>query len=390
MENQDQNAAPLLGEFLKQKRVEKNFTLEKLAQRTKISINILRAIEANDFKNLPSPAYVKGFVNTYGKMLGIPPEESISKLEFTYFKVVGKPFPALDHTKQMLSSGTKTPVDDRAETGTKPQEVIESATSVIENTKSFLPVIIFVTVILVFVGGYKLISSVVKDEVSSSKTKDLGPKIESSSALVHNNEPKPTTTVTPAKEAEPAATAPATTTTETQPAVEEKKPEVEVRRNYPTIEFRTVRGKLFTVLPDAPENTDETFLPKPIKDSMDSSIQNVYIKAVSGNTWLSYKIDGNPIESVIIKQGSDLFLQGEEIRIFLGNANVTKIFYNNYLISAPTKSGVKSLIFPEESNSKFKLPLFPKATDDILHTSEDYQKRMKLEEDELEKKKQAE
>jgi len=36
MENQDQNATTLLGEFLKQKRVEKNFTLEKLAQRTKI------------------------------------------------------------------------------------------------------------------------------------------------------------------------------------------------------------------------------------------------------------------------------------------------------------------------------------------------------------------
>lgn len=381
MENQDQNATPLLGEFLKQKRVEKNFTLEKLAQRTKISLNILKAIEANDFKNLPSPAYVKGFVNTYGKILGIPPEESISKLEFTYFKVVGKPFPSLDHTKQMASPNRKNIPEDKEEATPTPQDMIKNATSVIENSKSFLPVAIFVAVILVFIGGYKLISSVVKDEVTTTRTKDLGPKIESSKALVH--EEKPAATETAAKD-EPTAATPE------KPAVEEKKPEVEVHRNYPTIEFRPVRGKLFSILPDAPENNDETLLPKPIKDSMDSNLQNVYIKSVTGNTWLSYKIDNNPIESVIIKQGSDLFLQGEEIRIFLGNANVTKIFYNNYLISAPTKSGVKSLIFPEESNSKFKLPLFPKATDDILHTSEDYQKRMKLEEDELEKKKKAE
>lgn len=384
MENQDQNEPILLGEFLKQKRVEKNFTLEKLAQRTKISINILRSIEANDFQNLPSPAYVKGFVNTYGKTFGIPPEECISKLEFTYFKVVGKPFPALDHTKQMVTTTTKPFSEDKKEETTTPEEVISNATSVIQSSKSFLPVVIFVSVILVFAGGYKLLSSIVKDEVSAPKTKNLGPKIEPSSALVHNAE-NPATEA-PAKGVQPEPKAAETTTPQTPP-VEEKKPEVEIRRNYPTLEFRPVRGKLFTVLADAPENNDETLLPKPIKDSMDSNLQNVYIKAVTGNTWLSYKIDNNPIESVIIRQGSDLFLQGEEIRIFLGNSNVTKIFYNNYHISAPTKSGVKSLIFPEESNSKFKLPLFPKATDDILHTAEDYQKRMKLEEEELEKKK---
>jgi len=68
--------------------------------------------------------------------------------------------------------------------------------------------------------------------------------------------------------------------------------------------------------------------------------------------------------------------------------NVTKIFYNNYLIETPTKSGVKSLIFPEESNSKYQMPLFPKAKDDILYTAEDYIKRMKLEEDELAKRKE--
>jgi hypothetical protein len=121
---------------------------------------------------------------------------------------------------------------------------------------------------------------------------------------------------------------------------------------------------------------------------MNSSLQNVYIRAVEGNTWISYKIDNNPIASVIVSQGNDLFLQGNEIRLFLGNVNVTRIFYNNYLLETPTKSGVKSLIFPEESNDKFLMPLFPKAKDDILYTAEEYAKRMKMEEDELAKRKQ--
>ena len=139
---------------------------------------------------------------------------------------------------------------------------------------------------------------------------------------------------------------------------------------------------------DAPENENPEILPEKIKASVNPSLQNVYIRAVDGNTWISYKIDNNPISSVIINKDNDLFLQGGEIRLFLGNVNVTRIFYNNYLIETPTKSGVKSLVFPEENNEKYFMPLFPKAKDDILYTAEEYMKRMKMEEDELAKRKQ--
>lgn len=380
----------LLGEYLKQKRLDKNYTLEKLSQKTKISVNILKALEQNDYDHLPSAAYIKGFVTSYVKVLGLPLEEAIGKMEFTYLNVLGKPFPYLNHTKGMAAPTSS--VGPAQRTGTDevatPHEVIESGDSIIQSTKSILPIIIFGVVILLFVGGYKLISNVVESEVSGQKEKDLGPKIESSSALVK----QPVKVEEPKKE-EPAATAAGTPATATPPAAEVKKeevkPEIEFQRNFPTIEFKKVRGKLFTVNTDAPENTDETILPKQIKDSMNSDLQNIYIRATEGNTWLSYKIDNNPIESVIINKDSDLFLQGSEIRIFLGNVNVTKIFYNNYMIETPTKSGVKSLIFPEESNAKFQLPLFPKAKDDILYTAEDYIKRMKLEEEELAKRKEA-
>ena len=383
----------LLGEYLKQKRIDKNYTLEKLSQKTKISVNILKSLEANDYDHLPSAAYIKGFVTSYVKVLGIPHDEAINKMEYTYLNVLGKPFPALNHTKSMATpvSPMEAQRSASAEAQT-PHDVIESGDSIIESTKSILPIAIFCAIILLFIGGYKLISSVVESEVTSQKEKDLGPKIESSSALVK----QPVKVEEPKKEETPAA-ATATTTpnaTTATPAAEVKPEEVkaapEFPRNFPTVEFKKIRGKLFSVKTDAPENNDETILPKQIKDSLNTDLQNIYIRATDGNTWLSYKIDNNPIESVIINKGSDLFLQGTEVRIFLGNVNVTKIFYNNYLIDTPTKSGVKSLIFPEESNSKYELPLFPKAKDDILYTSEEYSKRMKLEEDELAKRKSAE
>lgn len=393
----------LLGEYLKQKRTEKNYSLEKLSQKTKISINILKSLEANDFDHLPSAAYIKGFVTSYVKVLSIPMDEAINKMEYTYLNVLGKPFPALNHTKSMPASqsvptsviretssvSTASAKEPQAHQPT-PHEVIENSDSLIENTKSILPLAIFAIIILVFVGGYKLISNVVESEVSDQKAKDLGPKIEPSSALINPN--------IPVKKEEPPkieqgtqAAAPATVAApvvETPPQVDEEKPLTDFPRNFPAVEFKKIKGKLFSVRTDAPENDNPEILPEKIKSSVNPALQNVYIRAVAGNTWISYKIDNNPIASVIINKDSDLFLQGNEIRLFLGNVNVTKIFYNNYLIETPTKSGVKSLVFPEEHNEKYLMPLFPKAKDDVLYTAEDYMKRMKLEEDELAKRKQ--
>ena len=50
MTNEDTTSSPaahsaggLLGDYLKQKRLDKNYSLEKLSQKTKISVNILKS-----------------------------------------------------------------------------------------------------------------------------------------------------------------------------------------------------------------------------------------------------------------------------------------------------------------------------------------------------------
>lgn len=380
----------LIGAFLQSKREELRLSLDKISQKTKISVNILRALEANDFNSLPSPAYVKGFVLSYARILGINSSEVINKLEYTYLTVTGKQFPALNHTKLMPANAPAAPEDVApvAETpAVAPAQVLEQDRISRERRKVVIPSLVFSGIAIAFVGLYQLVTHTIDRETSTTESLRHGPTFVPSSELVDINKPvatpetpkaEPAVPVVPEKKEEVVVKA-----EPEKPAPTPTPPTPNVRRNFPDKEFRKITVKLFAVIPDAPENSDNDIFPSEYKSKMNKDLENVYIRAIDGNTWLSYKIDAEPIASVILEKGKDLFLQGKEILIFLGNVRVTKVFYQNRLIDPPTKTGFKSLIFPEANNSKHMLPLFPKAADDILYTAEEYQRRMKIEEKEL-------
>ena len=54
-----------------------NISLEEAAEATKIGKTYLRALEEDRFEDLPSPAYLKGFLRTYASYLGLQSEELI-------------------------------------------------------------------------------------------------------------------------------------------------------------------------------------------------------------------------------------------------------------------------------------------------------------------------
>ena len=64
----------LIAERLKKIRQEKGLTLEDLHKKTKVHLNILKAIEGETLTNL-SPIYLKGFIKIYCKALGIEPKD---------------------------------------------------------------------------------------------------------------------------------------------------------------------------------------------------------------------------------------------------------------------------------------------------------------------------
>ena len=68
-------AAQELGALLKAKRTEKNIAIGEVAERLKFSAKQIESLESGDYKGLPEPIFVKGFIKTYARFLGLDADQ---------------------------------------------------------------------------------------------------------------------------------------------------------------------------------------------------------------------------------------------------------------------------------------------------------------------------
>ncbi len=67
------------GEYLKKAREKNGLSLEQIASQTRIQETHLRALESEDFANLPAKVFAKGFVRSYAKALDLDEEETLHR-----------------------------------------------------------------------------------------------------------------------------------------------------------------------------------------------------------------------------------------------------------------------------------------------------------------------
>lgn len=67
-------ATAFSGALLKEIRESRGVELAAIAERTKISRHYLQAIEEEDHRHLPAPAYLKGYLKQYAAEIGLDPE----------------------------------------------------------------------------------------------------------------------------------------------------------------------------------------------------------------------------------------------------------------------------------------------------------------------------
>jgi cytoskeleton protein RodZ len=63
------------GRYLKTERESRNLSLRDVFKSTRINERLLKAIEEDKYELLSSPVYVKGFLDTYARYLGLDPND---------------------------------------------------------------------------------------------------------------------------------------------------------------------------------------------------------------------------------------------------------------------------------------------------------------------------
>ncbi len=70
-----------VGTLLENEREKRGITLDQLARITRLRRQFLKALEDENWDNLPSPVYVKGFIRSYAQEVGFDPKDAISLFE---------------------------------------------------------------------------------------------------------------------------------------------------------------------------------------------------------------------------------------------------------------------------------------------------------------------
>lgn len=70
-----------LGPYLRDLRERRGLSLEEMARATRVATRYLEALEADDFRALPAPAFTKGFIRAWCQAVGADPAEALARYQ---------------------------------------------------------------------------------------------------------------------------------------------------------------------------------------------------------------------------------------------------------------------------------------------------------------------
>lgn len=381
--NQIQNS---LGSYLSKQRKIKNIDLKTIAITTRINFKILQDIEEDKRDQLPSRTYLRGFVKSFAKAVDADVDMALTLLDDSL---------DIKPTEVTLEEPTQTQVEKTNFTNMQDLRTRERSV----NPKHVVLGLSLVAVLgAIAFGSYHFFKSTndeanvqlatateaseetLANETTTAETEPTQTKEEPLKAEFVEKQAEPTPEPVavekvevkpePVQEEVKVEEAPVEVKEETneEPVVveaekkEEEKPEAPKEKQpffEKDVKFSPMPFPLFSLSSDNEKLNQEEVFPSNIKEAYSNSNQNyIYIKASNGDTWLSYKNGENPVKSFVLKQGRNLYIRGNDIRLFLGRLNAVEIMHNNKYVQATSRSGVKSLVFPQDLAKKYKLPLF--------------------------------
>lgn len=319
-----QSPAELPGRRLRETREEKHLSREDVAHHLHLDVQLIIALEDDQYSRLPSPAYICGYLRSYARLLKLPEKEIVE---------------AYSHGEQINSALIPSSVQIKI----KPHKEINSG------LVKFI--IIVVIIVLIGAGAYFLID---KYKIFSSKSSDSG-KVTSQSTEIPV--PRDTSTVTETLNTKPPADSGQPQTKAQQQSAKPVKPTpppippAELKTGIAKVEKlptpkstipasepvssavkSTANGK-----PIAGTNTTNAIQKTPPAGTATTSNPMVTSSAqmselrmhFNGDSWVEVTDStNNRLVYRLIEKGTDLTLEGvPPFTILLGNAAGVQVFY---------------------------------------------------------------
>jgi transcriptional regulator with XRE-family HTH domain len=73
------SAHEAFGPNLRRLRIQRGITLEQIASQTKVSIDLWKGLERNDFGRWPSGIYARSYVRSYAEAIGVDGDETVDE-----------------------------------------------------------------------------------------------------------------------------------------------------------------------------------------------------------------------------------------------------------------------------------------------------------------------
>ena len=302
------------GALLKEKREEMGLSREQIAQTTKIRPHILQALEEENWDSLPSSAFVKGFLRSYARSLGL--DENV----------------VADAYLEISKDTDSQPKIERRPARRKKGKVLYI----------FSALILLAGLFFLFTYGEQIWDRIAK-EAGNAVTEDSSPApVEKADKIFESKELVSTDDQT---------TIPTEPAISSRDSVLKKSPEIEIA------EPKTEQPEESLVIPsgtaqisEADSPPDETVVAAPPPSSNGPSEKSLLLKAnVKERTWIRVFVDDREPKDYVFQPGSEPEWTAEKgFELLIGNAGGVELGLEGTAMKTPGKKGqVIRLSIPE-------------------------------------------
>ena len=95
------------GERLRNARTGYAWTVEDVAGNLNLSIDVIHALESGDYAGLPEPAFIRGYLRAYARLMEIDEKLVLTEQRATTYGRLGSVVPVMDHSALLESNRRK-------------------------------------------------------------------------------------------------------------------------------------------------------------------------------------------------------------------------------------------------------------------------------------------